>query len=204
MKANMMKRAHQLAKGMVGDYRARMSLALRLAWKELKELQASKKELRRLIISGDVSLKDLTGYSYEELKNRGFKDVEKYLKKSGYYYGKTSWHYRFKMTEEQMTAFVAGAVEHELHEAEYEEKAGANQESLVNQYLKAIEWLASQVSDERGKEVLRRAWKKIKTYGLNHSINGLFEVQGLRRGEVFTANGLKESLKLKGKRVEDF
>jgi hypothetical protein len=34
MKRNVMKRAHQIAKGLEGDYRARMSLALRQAWKE--------------------------------------------------------------------------------------------------------------------------------------------------------------------------
>ena len=36
MKRNVMMRAHQIAKGLEGDYRARMSLALRQAWKEVK------------------------------------------------------------------------------------------------------------------------------------------------------------------------
>ena len=36
MKRNVMKRAHQIAKNLEGDYRARMSLALRQAWKEAK------------------------------------------------------------------------------------------------------------------------------------------------------------------------
>ena len=36
MKASLMKRAHQIAKGLEGDYRARMSIALRQAWKEVK------------------------------------------------------------------------------------------------------------------------------------------------------------------------
>ena len=35
MKRNVMMRAHQIAKGLEGDYRARMSLALRQAWKEV-------------------------------------------------------------------------------------------------------------------------------------------------------------------------
>ena len=35
MKRNVMKRAHQIAKTLEGDYRARMSLALRQAWKEV-------------------------------------------------------------------------------------------------------------------------------------------------------------------------
>jgi len=35
MKRNLMKRAHQIAKTLEGDYRARMSLALRQAWKEV-------------------------------------------------------------------------------------------------------------------------------------------------------------------------
>jgi len=38
MKRNVMMRAHQIAKGLEGDYRARMSLALRQAWKEVKEM----------------------------------------------------------------------------------------------------------------------------------------------------------------------
>ncbi|SEN77879.1 hypothetical protein [Lihuaxuella thermophila] len=39
MKAQIMKRAHQLAKQMIGDYAARLALALRLAWKEAKEME---------------------------------------------------------------------------------------------------------------------------------------------------------------------
>ena len=39
MKRNVMKRAHQIAKTLEGDYRARMSLALRQAWKEVKEME---------------------------------------------------------------------------------------------------------------------------------------------------------------------
>ena len=39
MKRNVMKRAHQIAKTLEGDYIARMSLALRQAWKEVKEME---------------------------------------------------------------------------------------------------------------------------------------------------------------------
>lgn len=35
MRRNVMMRAHQIAKNLEGDYRARMSLALRQAWKEV-------------------------------------------------------------------------------------------------------------------------------------------------------------------------
>jgi len=38
MKRNLMKRAHEIARSLEGDYRARMSLALRQAWKEEKEM----------------------------------------------------------------------------------------------------------------------------------------------------------------------
>lgn len=38
MKRNIMKRAHELAKKMIGDYKARMSLALRQAWREAKKV----------------------------------------------------------------------------------------------------------------------------------------------------------------------
>jgi hypothetical protein len=35
MKRNLMKRAHEIARSLEGDYRARMSIALRQAWKEV-------------------------------------------------------------------------------------------------------------------------------------------------------------------------
>jgi hypothetical protein len=38
MKRNLMKRAHEIARSLEGDYRARMSIALRQAWKEVKEV----------------------------------------------------------------------------------------------------------------------------------------------------------------------
>ena len=47
MRRNIMKRAHQIAKNLEGDYRARMSLALRQAWKEVKKVD-KKVELVRL------------------------------------------------------------------------------------------------------------------------------------------------------------
>ena len=46
MKRNVMMRAHQIAKNLEGDYRARMSLALRQAWKEEKEV-GKEQELRK-------------------------------------------------------------------------------------------------------------------------------------------------------------
>ena len=39
MKRNLMKRAHEIARSLEGDYRARMSLALRQAWKEEKGME---------------------------------------------------------------------------------------------------------------------------------------------------------------------
>ena len=45
MKRNLMKRAHQIAKGLEGDYQARMSLALRQAWKEEKGMGNEATEL---------------------------------------------------------------------------------------------------------------------------------------------------------------
>lgn len=39
MKRNVMKRAHEIARNLEGDYRARMSLALRQAWKEEKRMK---------------------------------------------------------------------------------------------------------------------------------------------------------------------
>jgi hypothetical protein len=46
MKKNVMMRAHQIAKSLEGDYRARLSLALRQAWKEEKEV-GKEQELRK-------------------------------------------------------------------------------------------------------------------------------------------------------------
>ena len=45
MKRNLMRRAHQIAKGLKGDYRARMSIALRQAWKEEKGVENGIKKL---------------------------------------------------------------------------------------------------------------------------------------------------------------
>ena len=45
MLKKIMKRAHQLAKGFEGNYQARLSLALKLAWKEEKEMD------RKLVIA---------------------------------------------------------------------------------------------------------------------------------------------------------
>jgi hypothetical protein len=39
MKRNVMKKAHQIAKTLEGDYRARMSIALRQAWREEKKVE---------------------------------------------------------------------------------------------------------------------------------------------------------------------
>ena len=39
MKRRLMKRAHEIARSLEGDYIARMSLALRQAWKEVKEME---------------------------------------------------------------------------------------------------------------------------------------------------------------------
>ncbi len=48
MKARIMKRAHVLAKQMVGDWYARLSLALRQAWREAKETMRRKDNLPKL------------------------------------------------------------------------------------------------------------------------------------------------------------
>ena len=49
---NIMKRAHEMAAKMEGDYRARMALALRQTWEEYKkggsEMNEIKKEVRRI------------------------------------------------------------------------------------------------------------------------------------------------------------
>ena len=39
MKRSLMKRAHEIARSLEGDYIARMSLALRQAWREVKEVR---------------------------------------------------------------------------------------------------------------------------------------------------------------------
>ena len=42
MKRNLMERAHEIARSLEGDYRARMSLALRQAWKEERRMKMKK------------------------------------------------------------------------------------------------------------------------------------------------------------------
>lgn len=46
MLSKIMKRAHQLAKQMEGDYTARLSISLRQAWKEAKEMEVKLPELK--------------------------------------------------------------------------------------------------------------------------------------------------------------
>lgn len=46
MKRNVMMRAHQIAKSLEGDYHARMSLALRKAWKEVKKVNRISKIIK--------------------------------------------------------------------------------------------------------------------------------------------------------------
>ena len=61
-----MKRAHQIARGLEGDYRARMSLALRQAWEEKKMINAA--ELRKVYV-----VRGKTYENKETLKQSGYK-----------------------------------------------------------------------------------------------------------------------------------
>ena len=54
MKSQIMKRAHQIAKTLVGDWYARLALALRQAWREVKEMTEQVKEtVKQLVIGND-------------------------------------------------------------------------------------------------------------------------------------------------------
>jgi hypothetical protein len=86
MKSNIMKRAHQIAKNLEGDYRARMSLALRQAWKEEKEGKGLTVEelvkLCEIIDAGDGRLGCRNKYQaqkhLDELKTKR-EEILKYL-----------------------------------------------------------------------------------------------------------------------------
>jgi len=83
MKRNVMKRAHLIAKGLEGDYRARMSLALRQAWKEERGLTVKELvELCEIIDVGDGRLGCRNKYQaqkhLDELKAKK-EEILKYL-----------------------------------------------------------------------------------------------------------------------------
>ena len=91
MKRNIMRRAHQIAKNLEGDYRARMSLALRQAWKEVKKVELVKltgtekqiawaEEIRKANIS---HLQDcLEGFELRAARGDDFPEIRATLQKA--------------------------------------------------------------------------------------------------------------------------
>lgn len=151
-----------------------------------------------------VTLKEVTGFDFETIRARKFKDIEKYLKAVRWGL-KTMWAIRWRLTEDQLLGVVIQGMEkikaHEEEEKEYEQ----TKEALRNQYLKAIEWLAIHGGvSEAQKQVLRRAWKAVKTGDLYTPNGYVFEVEGSTKGSVFNSEGLKQSLKNRGKSIQDF
>jgi len=61
MKRNVMKKAHQIAKTLEGDYRARMSLALRQAWKEEKRVEKKVIKVNHQPSGGKEWVAEITG-----------------------------------------------------------------------------------------------------------------------------------------------
>jgi hypothetical protein len=83
MKRNLMKRAHEIARSLEGDYRARMSIALRQAWKEERGLTVKELvELCEIIDVGDGRLGCRNKYQaqkhLDELKAKR-EEILKYL-----------------------------------------------------------------------------------------------------------------------------
>jgi hypothetical protein len=93
MKTKLMKRAHQIAKNLEGDYRARMSLALRQAWREEKKVELVKltgtekqiawaEEIRKVNISylqdslKDFELRAARGDDFPEIRATLQKAIE--------------------------------------------------------------------------------------------------------------------------------
>ena len=84
MKRNVMKRAHQIAKTLEGDYRARMSIALRQAWKEVKEVRNMVINVNHQPSGGKEWVAEITGRHPKYKFNREFLNpVERKWSSSG-------------------------------------------------------------------------------------------------------------------------
>ncbi|MFS8612922.1 MAG: hypothetical protein FWJ68_15510 [Planifilum fulgidum] len=79
-----MKRAHELAKGMEGDYQARMSLALRIAWKEAKEMGEKTFRIKKWFAERSMLYVPL-GSDVLEVKGEILRETEKALLIKAYY-----------------------------------------------------------------------------------------------------------------------
>ena len=79
-RSQIMKRAHEIAKTLVGDYYARLALALRQAWKEVKNIVTEVIETAAKVKCG------LTGISVSNCY-----EIKDTLKSSGFYYLDRTW-----------------------------------------------------------------------------------------------------------------
>ncbi|WP_206425376.1 hypothetical protein [Staphylospora marina] len=150
------------------------------------------------------SFKEMTGMTYEELRQRRFKPILKYLRHSRIHPAAV-WRLRKDELAEALFYSIQEWRKDQEEEKQWQDAGEkSNTEAIRRNYLRAIEWLAKEggVSEEFI-PVLRRAWKAVK---LAKSFDGsrIFEVEGSKKGSVFNDTGLKESLKRRGKTMTDF
>lgn len=149
--SRVMRRGHKLASKMEGDYKVRLSLALRLAWEEEKGgNEMSGLKLQKTKIEKET-IEKATGKSFEELKIERFKSIEGELRVAG------CWSYRSRMTEEELAKILKSQEEQKEQEMDMEEKA-------EKEVLKNIERLAQEVDGET-LEALRKLWSVAKGHG---------------------------------------
>ena len=155
------------------------------------------------------TLRELTGYTFEEIRRRRFQPLRKIMyHRLGNW--QPSWNGLWRYDEDELIDIVASALE-ELEEPKEVEKQEAKEweegrEAIRQNYLNAIEWFAKHGGvDDWFIPVLRRAWKQVKT-AKEFEPAKIFEVPAPEAGtgKVFNGYGLKESLKRRGKRMTDF
>lgn len=98
-KAEMMKKAHELAKGFEGDYSACLALALKIVWKEVKEAPTKMKEV---YVKEWIALKNgltdracikmlgrtvINGEKYDTVRHQVKRETEKAYLLNTYTYG---------------------------------------------------------------------------------------------------------------------
>ena len=92
IKRNIMKEAHKLAKEMVGDYQARLALALRKVWTKVKNNKEENKMNKEKEYNSwyrrekefDERKYELTKRDREEFEKKGNEEIKKMLEENGF------------------------------------------------------------------------------------------------------------------------
>lgn len=136
MLSKIMKRAHQLAKKMEGDYTARLSIALRQAWKEAKKVKKANTTIRNLYIGGIegknvVLIADMKEHQIilekNGIKTPGTYQLKEILKQRGYKWNKLQkgWELEGGDREAEKKALAKYYIEKDENELRYWYRCGS-------------------------------------------------------------------------------